>query len=129
MKILIDMNLSPEWENTFKAAGFEAKHWSTVGPWNAKDEEIFQWAQQNQYIIFTHDLDFSAILASSQSHHVSVIQVRTQAMTPQRFGNKMLKILDQFEKYLNSGALISIDEANVRVQILPLTLFKSSKTH
>jgi predicted nuclease of predicted toxin-antitoxin system len=31
MKILIDMNLSPDWVNYFAASGIEAIHWSRVG--------------------------------------------------------------------------------------------------
>ena len=31
MKILIDMNLSPEWVAVFENHGWSAVHWSTVG--------------------------------------------------------------------------------------------------
>ncbi len=31
MKIVIDMNLSPEWVSVFETAGYESIHWSTVG--------------------------------------------------------------------------------------------------
>jgi hypothetical protein len=31
MKVLVDMNLSPEWIPTLNAAGFEAIHWSSIG--------------------------------------------------------------------------------------------------
>lgn len=31
MKILIDMNLSPNWVGFLKGAGVEALHWSEVG--------------------------------------------------------------------------------------------------
>ncbi len=31
MKIVIDMNLSPEWVSVFEAAGYQAVHWSSVG--------------------------------------------------------------------------------------------------
>jgi predicted nuclease of predicted toxin-antitoxin system len=30
VKILVDMNLSPEWLQVLAQAGWEAKHWSTV---------------------------------------------------------------------------------------------------
>lgn len=29
LKILIDMNLSPDWASVFKQAGVESVHWST----------------------------------------------------------------------------------------------------
>jgi len=31
MKLLIDMNLSPEWIAVLERAGFETVHWSTIG--------------------------------------------------------------------------------------------------
>jgi len=42
MKILIDMNLSPEWVKTFANNGIEAKHWSNIGDKSAIDEVIMQ---------------------------------------------------------------------------------------
>lgn len=44
MKIVIDMNLSPEWVSVFEAAGYEAVHWSSVGDIKAKDTVIMAWA-------------------------------------------------------------------------------------
>jgi predicted nuclease of predicted toxin-antitoxin system len=44
MKIVIDMNLSPEWVAGFETAGYEAVHWSTVGDIKAKDSTIMAWA-------------------------------------------------------------------------------------
>jgi predicted nuclease of predicted toxin-antitoxin system len=63
MKILIDMNLSPEWIPVLETEGWSAKHWSHIGNPKAEDKEIFAWAAANDYIVFTHDLDFGAILA------------------------------------------------------------------
>jgi len=40
MKILIDMNLSPEWVGVLEAAGWRATHWSSIGKASAPDEEI-----------------------------------------------------------------------------------------
>jgi predicted nuclease of predicted toxin-antitoxin system len=63
MKILIDMNLSPDWVAAFAAEDIESIHWSTVGDPKAQDREIIQYARTNGYIVFTHDLDFGTILA------------------------------------------------------------------
>jgi predicted nuclease of predicted toxin-antitoxin system len=63
MKILIDMNLSPEWVEEFKLHGLEAIHWSTIGKHDAPDNVIMDWARKNEHIVFTHDLDFGTALA------------------------------------------------------------------
>ncbi len=44
MKILIDMNLTPQWEETFAQHGIKATHWSKIGPASAPDREIMAWA-------------------------------------------------------------------------------------
>ena len=62
MKILIDMNLPPRWMQVFNQAGWEAVHWSHLGAPNASDWDVMKWARGNGYIVFTHDLDFSAML-------------------------------------------------------------------
>ena len=58
MKLVIDMNLSPEWQPFLEENGFAAVHCSAVGTGNAPDTEIMQWARDNGCVVFTHDLDF-----------------------------------------------------------------------
>jgi predicted nuclease of predicted toxin-antitoxin system len=43
MKILINMNLSPEWVSVLKDAGHEAVHWSHIGEPSASDSKILSW--------------------------------------------------------------------------------------
>lgn len=65
LKVLIDMNLAPSWVKAFSAEGWQAVHWSSVGDPRAPDAEIMGWAKAQGYLVFTHDLDFSAILAAN----------------------------------------------------------------
>jgi predicted nuclease of predicted toxin-antitoxin system len=55
IKILIDMNLSPEWKSVFTSAGWTATHWSEEGDPRASDRVIMDWAVSNDYVVFTHD--------------------------------------------------------------------------
>jgi predicted nuclease of predicted toxin-antitoxin system len=120
MKILIDMNLSPDWVDVFIGNGFEAEHWSTVGDPRAGDSVLMDWARANGYIVFTHDLDFGTLLALTQAESPSVIQVRTQDVTPAHLSSMLLTALRNYESQLTSGALIILDEGKSRVRILPL---------
>lgn len=120
MKILIDMNLSPSWVLVLEEAGHTASHWSTIGSLNAPDREILLWAKANGYLLFTHDLDFGAILAATKAVGPSVIQIRAQDITPDHAKNLLLTILDNFAESLLQGALISADEEKSRVRLLPL---------
>lgn len=121
MKILIDMNLSPAWIPILEDQGWEALHWSHVGNPSASDSKILSWAQQNGYVIFTHDLDFGAILAASRSVYPSVLQLRTQDVSPSHATQIIIRVLQDFQSQLEEGALLSIDEGNARVRMLPLT--------
>jgi predicted nuclease of predicted toxin-antitoxin system len=120
MKILVDMNLSPEWVPVLKGQGWEAIHWSRVGNPGAPDREILDWAKSNAHIILTHDLDFGAILAATGGKSPSVIQLRFQDVNPHHKKNLVIQVMQQFRQNLQEGALISIDEKRPRVRILPL---------
>jgi predicted nuclease of predicted toxin-antitoxin system len=63
MKLIIDMNLSPRWVDFFTASNIEAVHWPAIGAADAADSEIMAYAASGGFTVFTHDLDFGAILA------------------------------------------------------------------
>lgn len=120
MNIVVDMNLSPDWIAKLLNEGHNARHWSEIGAMNAPDKEIMQWAQDNEYIVLTHDLDFSALLAASNASGPSVIQVRSQNTMPLAMGSIVLAALRQFESILAQGALIVVNPSRSRARILPL---------
>ncbi|HXT13289.1 MAG TPA: DUF5615 family PIN-like protein [Candidatus Angelobacter sp.] len=82
MKLVVDMNLSPEWVKVLVEAGWETIHWSKVGDFRATDIEIMAWAKSNGHVVFTHDLDFGTALALTHAEGPSIIQVRTQDVAP-----------------------------------------------
>ena len=120
MKVLVDMNLSPLWVPILERNGFPTVHWSAVGEGNALDSVVLGWARDNGYIVFTNDLDFGAILAATRAAGPSVIQVRTQDVTPDHLGDIVMVALREHREILERGALITIDESRLRVRILPL---------
>ncbi len=65
MNILLDMNLPSTWVDFLAAHDVNAVHWSAVGDPKAADSELMAWALANEHVVFTHDLDFSVLLASS----------------------------------------------------------------
>src|ERR1017187_7926791 len=118
MKLLVDMNLSPDWVAVLEQAGWMAIHWSEIGNPRAADSEIMTWTKQNGHVVFTHDLDFGTMLALTQAEGPSVIQVRTQDVTPTAIGKLVVNALRQFQSQLEKGALIVLDEAQVRARVL-----------
>ncbi|TRZ94497.1 MAG: hypothetical protein D4R84_08555 [Rhodocyclaceae bacterium] len=120
MKLLIDMNLSPAWAPLLVAAGFEATHWSQVGSGDAPDEVLFEWARDEGAVVFTHDLDFGAMLALTRAEAPSVFQIRTDDVAPDALGPRAITLLNRFSAQLETGALIVVDERRERVRLLPL---------
>jgi predicted nuclease of predicted toxin-antitoxin system len=78
------------------------------------------WARANDYVVFTHDLDFGAILAVTRAEGPSVLQIRAQNVLPEHLGEVVMAALRQFAQQLEVGALITVDEGASRARILPI---------
>ncbi len=120
MKLLVDMNLSPRWVNLLVDAGIDAAHWSTLGAANASDSEIMAFAKANDYVVLTHDLDFSAILAATHGGKPSVVQIRSEDVSPDIIGGPVIGALQQMSVELEEGALLTVDPNRTRLRVLPL---------
>jgi predicted nuclease of predicted toxin-antitoxin system len=120
MKLLVDMNLSPRWVELLGKAGFDAAHWSKLGPSNASDAQIMTFARLNGYVVLTHDLDFGAILAATQGTKPSVVQIRSENVGPQVIGQPVIDALLQMTAELERGALLNVDPSRARLRVLPL---------
>ncbi len=120
MKLIVDMNLSPRWIGWLVNAGIEAAHWSTLGANNAPDSEIMAYASANNYVVLTHDLDFSAILAATHGEKPSVVQIRAEDVSPDVIGLQVIAALRQMATELENGALLTVDPNRTRMRLLPL---------
>jgi predicted nuclease of predicted toxin-antitoxin system len=120
MKLLVDMNLSPRWVGVLIDTGIEAAHWSTLGAKNAPDSEIMAYANANNYVVLTHDLDFGAILAANHGKKPSVVQIRADDISPDVIGKQVITALRQMTSELEEGALLTIDSNRTRLRVLPL---------
>ena len=120
IKILIDMNLSPDWVDFLESRGWPSVHWSQVGDHDASDDLIMQWAAEHGYVLFTHDLAFGAILALTVASGPSVIQIRVEDVSPRGMGTYALSTLEGCAAELSEGAWVVVEPQRRRVRILPL---------
>jgi len=104
----------------FATSWVECTHWIEVGDIHAKDAEIMAWARDHGYVVFTHDLDFGAMLALTRSSGPSVLQVRTQDVMPQGLELVVVTALKEHAEFLEKGALVSVNKEFSRVRILPI---------
>ena len=78
------------------------------------------WARDNCYIVFTHDLDFGTLLALTESRGPSTVQLRAQDVLPERAKDLVVEALRRNEPELKAGALLTIDPARLRLRLLPI---------
>jgi predicted nuclease of predicted toxin-antitoxin system len=120
MKILLDMNMSPQWIDVLINKGISAVHWSNVGSSNASDAEIMNFAKENHFIVFTHDLDFGAILSITKGQKPSVVQLQINDVYPEIDSDYLVSALNAVKEELEEGALLIIDAKRTRIRVLPL---------
>ena len=120
MKLLLDMNVPYRYSSLLLSKGFDSIKWSDIGSPDAEDIEIMSYARDNDLIVLTYDLDFSAILSTSHDSKPSVIQVRVSG----KYINKAVDLIEaaliKYKTDLENGAIISIDINRARVRLLPL---------
>jgi predicted nuclease of predicted toxin-antitoxin system len=103
-----------------RRAGIDAVHWSQVGAVDATDAAIMTWAREHGRSVFTHDLDFGALLAATGEHGPSVVLVRTLDVMPGALGPLVVRTLTEHAAALDRGAIITVDGATARLRILPI---------
>src|SRR5438094_221345 len=91
--LLVGRNLSPTWVRFLEENGFEAVHWSTIGEPTATDAVVMAWARDGGFVVIIHDLDFSAILATTAAVGPRVVRVRTQHVLPDAVGSDVVRVL------------------------------------
>ena len=114
MKLLIDMNLSPRWVERLSAASLTAVHWSSVGRVDAPDAEIMAYAAEHGFVVLTHDLDFSTILAATHGTKPSVVQIRSENLSPTSIGDTLIAALQQMAVLRNYSITPTRAPADVR---------------
>ena len=80
------------------------------------------FAAAYDYVVLTHDLDFSAILAATHGDKPSVVQIRAEDVSPAVIGQILRAALRQTEPDLDAGALVTVDSGRTRVRLLPLKI-------
>ena len=103
-------------------------HWSAVGPADALDAEIIAWAWAHQSVVFTHDLDYSALLYLTGVQSPSVVQLRSEDVRPEQMEKIVIQALSQAATDLQRGALVTIEPHRFRIRSLPFEKPSPPKT-
>ena len=78
------------------------------------------YAAEHGLIVFTHDLDFGAILAGTHGEKPSVVLLRSQDVSPTTAGPAIVAALQEAQASLEIGAIVVVEADRRRVRLLPL---------
>jgi predicted nuclease of predicted toxin-antitoxin system len=70
-------------------------------------------------VLVTHDLDFAAILATSEATGPSVVQIRQQDPLSPELVRLLLDAITIAAPALSGGAVVTIHEDRSRIRLLP----------
>jgi len=82
LRFIADMHISPLTVKELQKNGYDIIRVTDKLPATASDTEIVQLASEEQAVIITQDLDFSAIVAQSGLSRPSVISLRVANARP-----------------------------------------------
>jgi len=120
MKLLLDQGTPRSMADILRQAGFDAVHTGEIGMAEAADVEILQRAIAEQCVVVTLDADFHAQLALTQASQPSVIRVRIEGLRAREFAVLLQSVISQCQRDLESGAVVSVQEHQIRIRRLPV---------
>ncbi len=121
MKFLLDENLPQSLAPWLEQIGYTCSHVRGLQLSGKPDLSIVEFAEEEDWIIVTHDLDFSRIISISGRKKPSVITFRLDKINASILLELLKSNLSSLEDKLAKGALVSISSDKIRFQYLPLT--------
>jgi predicted nuclease of predicted toxin-antitoxin system len=121
LEFLANMNISPITVGKLRGLGWNIVRVSEIMDRGTKDVTILDYAKEHNKILITQDLDFSALLAANRYEKPSVVSLRFDNAEPNFIADRIMEIVKEFEKELEDGIVISVDEISARYRNLPIT--------
>lgn len=122
MRRLIDNALSPALADLLRNAGHEAVHVREIDLHHAGDDEIFERAVAEDFILVSADTDFATFLPRSSASKPSLILFRGNgSRKPEALAALMQSNLARLADELATGCIVTFDPARLRVRRLPIS--------
>ncbi len=121
MRFLVDACVDVRVAEWLRSEGHDAMHLRDEGLQHLPNGEIFIKAIAEERAIVTFDLDFSEITALSQGQVVSVLVLRLHNPRVRNVIDRLAAVLPHAASVLESGAIISGEDARYRIRRLPIS--------
>jgi len=121
---LANMNISPVTVEALRNQGWDIIRVSEVMDERSKDIDVLAYAQEQNRVVITQDLDFSQILALRGYAKPSLINLRFENARPDFVAAHIhiIDVVSTMEKELEEGVVVTVDEASARYKNLPVRL-------
>jgi predicted nuclease of predicted toxin-antitoxin system len=118
-RFLVDMCTDVRVARWLAEAGHDARHLRDENLHRLPNGEIFVKAAAEKRIVVTFDLDFGEIISLSGSRKVSAIVFRLRNTRIQHVIDRLSLVLPKILGFLESGAIVIIEEWRFRVRHIP----------
>ena len=122
LEFLANMNISPLTVEQLRTYGWNIARVSEVMDKGSKDIDILIYAQKQNKVLITQDLDFSTILALSGYAKPSLINLRLEDPRPDLVTTRIVDVVSIMEKELEEGVVVTVDETSARYRNLPIRI-------
>ena len=119
---LANMNISPLTVEALRNHGWDIIRVSEVMDEKSKDIDVLVYAQKQNKVVITQDLDFSQILALRGYAKPSLINLRFENARPDFVTARIIDVVASMEKELEEGVVVTVDETSARYKNLPIRL-------
>ena len=120
MNFLADMGVSMSTVSALRSLGHSMVHLREQGLMRMADPDIVAKARSESRIVLTFDLDFGEIMALSGNTSPSVILFRMRNQTPRVVTPRLLRVIQECEEQLFTGAFVTVEDYGYRLRRLPI---------
>lgn len=116
------MDISPKTVSFLNLKGYPSKRLNELNLQKASDEEVINFASQENWIIITIDLDYPEIIALSRKKSPLAVIFRIDNPEVNILNSLLQEHLEEIIDDLNNGAIATIEADRIRIHPLPIEI-------
>jgi predicted nuclease of predicted toxin-antitoxin system len=120
-RLLLDQGLPRSTVELLCADGWDVVHAYQCDLSTAKDEQLLEYARDQNRVICTLDADFHSILAVTGASRPSVVRIRQQGLRAADVASLLKRVWKEIGDSLEHGAAVTVTERAIRLRRLPMT--------
>ncbi len=121
MRLLADMHVSPRTVDFLRSVGHDVLRVTEVLPPTAADQTIIARAIEDNRVILTQDLDFSAAIALAGRGVPSLISLRLSSSRIEHVNDVLERTLPAIERDVEEGMIVAVEDHRIRRRRLPIS--------